>query len=305
MAQPAVNGAPQPAVNRPPKPPTRGPARPGAAGFTLVELVVVITLIGLVASLGATLVGRVAAQQQGQRERLTTAQSADGALARVADELQAALPNSVRLTTNAAGVWVEWVPVQDGGRYRAAADTAAADPGDPLDLEDASDASFDVIGTALATPAAASQLVVQSLGTPEADAYAGNNRRSGLVLTGGGRRLAFTPAGALPSSTGSQRFFIVGTPLTLACTPDASGGTWSLWRYSGYGWQATQPASASHAAFTGANRALLLGGLAGCSAAYGSALANIGLLNLRLGLGTPGAGAASSYLQQLAIDNTP
>ncbi len=276
-----------------------------AGGFTLIELVVVMTIVGLIASAAAMLVARVAAQQQGQRERLRLAQSADAALARVADELQVALPNSVRVSSNADGVWIEWAPVLDGGRYRTATDTVAAAPGDPLDLEDPNDAGFDVIGYPLALLPNGSQLVVQSLGTPEADAYAGNNRRAGLARSPGGDHLTFTATGALPNSTGSARFFIVDTPVTVACQPDAGGGSSSLWRYSGYGWRSAQPATAGNAAWSGATRALLLSGLGSCEASYSVALANIGLLNLRLGLGTAGSGSASMYLQQIAIDNTP
>ena len=270
-------------------------------GVTLVELVVVLTIIGLIASLGATLVSRVVSAQQDNRGRLTLALSADGAMARIADELYAALPNSVRVTTNAGGVWIEWAPVLDAGRWRSATDTVAAS-GDPLDLSDPSDNSFDIIGTAIGTLAAGSQLVIQNLGTPEADAYVGSNRRSGLVLSAAGRHLNFTSAGALPNSTGTQRFFIVGTPLTLACVP-ASGGGWELLRYSGYGWLASQPSSTTTLA--AATRSLLLGGLAGCSAAYSTALANIGLVNLRYEVGEAGGSVKMKFMQQLAVDNTP
>ena len=268
-------------------------------GVTLVELVVVLTIIGLVVSIGATLVGRVVAGQQETRGRLTLALAADGAVARVADELQAALPNSVRVATSGSETWVEWIPILDAGRYRAAVDTVAAAPGDPLDLEDPADTGFDVIGSTIAAAPAGSQLVLHNLGTPEADAYAGSNRRGGLVLTGAGRHLAFTAAGPLPASTGSQRFFVSGSPLTLACR--AVGGSFELRRYSGYGWQAAQPSG--DAALAGATSALLLAGLDRCSAAYSAALANIGLLNLRLGL-ADGA-ARMDFLQQIAVDNTP
>ena len=271
------------------------------AGVTLVELVVVLTIIGLVVSIGATLVGRVVGGQQDNRGRLVLAMSADGAVSRLTDELQSALPNSLRVIASGSETWIEFVPVLDAGRYRAATDTLGGTPGDPLDLEDASDGSFDVIGTPIASAPAGSQLVLHNLGTPEADAYAGNNRRSGMVLSSGGRSVAFTPAGALPPSTGTQRFFVTGTPVTLACV--ASGSGFELRRYSGYGWLASQPASAG--TLSGATSTLLQGGLVSCSAAYSTALANIGLLNLRLGLADPNSSARMEFLQQIALDNTP
>jgi MSHA biogenesis protein MshO len=282
--------------------PHRGRDRGPQRGATLVELVVVLTLLGVMGSIGATLVSRIVAGQQDNRGRLTLAQAADGAFARVAGELENALPNSLRVSVNAAGTWIEWVPVQDAGRYRQAPDTVSGTPGDSLDLGDPADNAFDVIGTALATPAAGAQIAWANLGTSESDVYSGGNRRAGLTVGNAGRHVAFTAAGALPADASTARFFIVGTPLTLACVALADG-TQQLRRYSGYGWKAAQPASSVDLA--GATAVVLLDKLSGCSAAYGSALANIGLLNLRVSLGDGISTARLDLLQQLAVDNTP
>jgi MSHA biogenesis protein MshO len=271
-------------------------------GVTLVELVVVMTLLGVMGSIGATLVTRIVAGQQDTRGRLALAQAADGAFARVQGDLENALPNSVRVSANAAGTWIEWVPVQDAARYRQAPDTVSGTPGDILDLGDATDNAFDVVGTALATPAAGAQIAWANLGTTESDVYAGTNRRAGLAVSNAGRHVAFTAAGALPADASTARFFIVGTPLTLACVAQADG-TQQLRRYSGYGWKAVQPVSSSDLA--GATTVVLLDKLSACSAAYGSALANIGLLNLRVGLGDGVTAARMNFMQQLALDNTP
>lgn len=280
-------------------------------GVTLVELVVVLTILGVVGSIGATLMGRLVTGQQEQRARLVLASAADSALARLLDDVQGALPNSVRLVTSGAGAtaefWLEWVPVLDAGRWRAAADTVSASAGDSLDLADAADSSFDVIGPALAPAAAGNELVLGNLGTPEADVYNGSSRRTGLVLGNGGRSVAFTAAGLLPQTVQGQRFFIVGTPMTLSCRPDGAGA-FVLRRYTGYGWLASQPADAAHPALASANTNLVLTDLNECAASYSTALANIGLLNLRLGLGAApaaGNGARLLLMQQASIDNTP
>ena len=271
-------------------------------GVTLVELVVVLTLMGVVASIGATLVGRIVAGQQDNRGRLVLASTADVAVAGMADDLARALPNSLRLTSNAAGVWIETVPVLDAGRYRAAPDTVSGSPGDPLDLDNAADNSFDVIGTVLAAGTAGKNLVFNNQGTPDADVYSGNNRRAGIVLASGGAHVSFTAAGALPSAPAQPRFFVVDTPVTLACVLQVDG-SYELRRFAAYGWLAPQPASL--AALAGGSNSLQLGGLVGCSAAYSTALANIGLLNLRLSAGTPGSTARMDLLHQLPVDNTP
>jgi prepilin-type N-terminal cleavage/methylation domain-containing protein len=269
-------------------------------GVTLVELVIVLAIMGVVASIAATLVGRIASTQQLQQGQQNLAQSVDGALAQVQDALSQALPNSVRVSTNAAGVWVEWIPVRDAGVARLSADSTGA-PSDPLDTENASDNSFDVVGVPVATPPGAAWLVWQNLGTPEADAYAGTNRRGGVAVTAGGQHLTFTAGSALPPGNGSGRFFIVDTPQTLACRSVAGGG-FELRRYSGYGWQAAQPVA--DAALASASVATLASGLESCQAAYGSALANIGLVTLRL-VAADARGARLPLVLQVALDNTP
>ncbi len=72
--------------------------------MTLVELVVVLSVMAVVASIGATLVRRIVASQQDNRGRLVLAQQADSALAQLNDALSNALPNSLRVTSNAEGV---------------------------------------------------------------------------------------------------------------------------------------------------------------------------------------------------------
>lgn len=283
-----------------------GRIRPGRSarrsrGVTLVELVVVLTIMGVVASIGATLVGRIVAGQQDNRGRLVLALAADAAVATVADDLARALPNSLRLTSNAAGVWIELVPVLDAGRYRAAPDTVSGSPGDIFDFDNPADNSFDVIGTALDASTATRQLVFNNQGTPEADVYSGSNRRGGIVLASGGTHVSFTAGAALAAPPAQPRFFVVNTPVTLACV--AVPGGFELRRFSSYGWFNLQPVSV--ASLVGGNNSLLMGGLVDCSAAYSLALANIGMLNLRLAAGTPGTSARMDLLHQLALDNTP
>ncbi len=274
-----------------------------ARGFTLVELLVVITLMGVMASLGATFVGRIVSGMQDTRARLNIAQSADAALARMSDELSASLPNSVRAVNNAAGMWVEWVPVVDAGRYRQAPDTVSGNPGDMFDPTDATDHSFDVIGSAVAATSSGQKIVFSNMGTPDSDVYSGNNRRSGVTLTGNGTNVAFTAGALLPASTTGGRFFIVGSPVSLGCSAGATAGTFDLTRYSNYGWQTNQPVAV--ASFTGGTATLVLSGLKSCTASYNTALANIGLLNLRLTAGDVNTAVHMDIVQQVAIDNTP
>lgn len=282
------------------------------SGVTLVELVVTLSLLAIVGTIGATMMASMATSQRAGVDRLAAAGAADAALRRLGRELQGALPNSVRVTRSTSGgvdtVFIEFVPVLDGGRFRARVDATPAGPGDPLDLEDPADNRFDVLGPPVAAGAAGGSLVLHNLGNDLADAYAGQNRRSGVSLPGAGTQVQFTPAGAFPAATDSRRFFVVATPVTFACEPstlpDGQPGH-RLWRLSGYGWHATQPADLVAGPLASANRALLMDSLARCDASYSTALANIGLLTATLAMPGGGANPALPLMSQVAIDNTP
>lgn len=111
-----------------------------ARGFTLVELVVVMVLVGVIAGV-LVLQLRPALQSYlavGRRANLVN--QADSALHRIVADVHAAVPNSLRLVPSAqAGVQcIELVATKAGGRYRTApdmsgavADTQAFDPQAP------------------------------------------------------------------------------------------------------------------------------------------------------------------------------
>ena len=269
-------------------------------GFTLVELVVVISLFGILAAVGAALMSRpiVAFANAASSAQLSDAGSL--ALQRMADELRQALPNSVRVTTSGSDFYVEFLPLTGVGRYRAQV-AATGTAGDALDFADPADPSFDVLGP-MPTLGAASQMVINNLGTPEGDAYSGNNRRSGLAYNASSGVLQFTVNGAFPSESPSARFGLVDPPVSFVCTGGA-GGTGSLRRVSGYAIQASQPVSMVAAPLVGANSVLLASGITSCAAAYDAALQNLGLVTLRLVMAR-GDGVAT-MVQQIAVETTP
>lgn len=284
--------------------------RPQQRGVTLIELVVTLTLLSIVAVVGSTMMSRMAVNQRDGVERLAASGSADGALRRLSREVQGALPNSLRVARTTSGgvdtVFIEFVPVIDGGRFRAAVD-ATGSASDPLDLEDPADNRFDVLGPVVDAAAIGGSLVIHNLGDDLSDVYAGNNRRAGVLLPNGGTQLQFTANGAFPSSTDSRRFFVVGTPVSFVCAPIAgtSPQRWRLQRLAGYGWQASQPTSLGSAPLASATSALLIEPLAACDASYSTALANIGLLSARLALSAGDGGSDLPLLAQLPVDNTP
>lgn len=271
----------------------RAPDRLLSRGFTLVEMIVSIVI-------GGILVSMVAMFGRGQinayfdvTNRAELADAADTALRRIARDLQAALPNSVR---NTSVDLLEFVPIQNAGRYRA--DVGAGGAGNILDFTSNSDSSFDVLGPAV-TIGNGEELVIYNLGQAGSDVYAGiaagSSRRSanaGIGLT----TVTFTPGGTqFPFASPQSRFQIVAQPVTYQC--DVPAGV--LRRHTGYGFLVAQPM-----AFVGAQSAILVNNVSACSFSYTPAvLQRNGLAVLRLTLTRNGESV--QLLHQVAILNTP
>ena len=277
------------------------PVRRRQRGFTLLEATLVIMLTGIVSAIVVVFVKAPVTGYFDQVRRAELTDAADLAMRRIAREVQRALPNSLRV--DASGTVIEFLPVTAGGRYRAAPDAGGA--GNYLDFDSATDGSFDVMGPAISV-SAGDQLVVYNLGLPGADAYSGESRRALTSIGTSLTALNYTVGGTqFPFASPSNRFQVVGAPVTFLCAP-AAGGAGTLRRYSGYTIQATQPTSAGAAplsTLTGNNNALLAGSVESCSFAYNATSSRHGLLTMTLKLSA--SGESVTLMHQVHLDNSP
>ena len=274
------------------------PAASRQLGFTLTEAIIVIVIMGVLASAVAVFIrGPVQAYFDVNR-RAQLVDTADTALRRMHRELKAALPNSVRVTgTCATACYLEFIPVVAGGRYRAAQTSGNA--GDILNFTTA-DTSFDIVGPAITMSAGNSWLVVYNLGIPGADAYSGATavtdvRRVRSAATGSLTAINFTSTNRLPFESASKRFQIVNEPVTYECSPGAG----VLRRYTGYGFSTAQAPGAP-----GGTSAVLAGSVTDCNFVYAQqAGRRAGLVALTLAL-TQGGETISLYYQ-VHVSNVP
>jgi MSHA biogenesis protein MshO len=271
-------------------------------GFTLVELITVIAILGVLGATVAVFIGGPVQSYFDTMRRAQLTDAADTTLRRMTRELQGALPNSVRIASSGGLTVLEFLPVDDAGRYRAAA-SSGSEPGgsDVLDIADVADTQFQVLGRPV-TVAAGAQLVLYNLGFAPFDVYAGDNRRAVTSAAGTAATLTFAGTGiAWPGESPERRFYLVRTPVSYVCTPGA-GGTGRLERVENYALAVSQPTQLAAAPLAAGSRSLVLDQVTACSFALGPQLANSNGVSLALTLGTT---ETVSMQAQVFLPNTP
>ena len=271
-------------------------ARPSQRGFTLIEAIVAMVLLGIAGSLVGMFI-RIPIEgyfDTERRARLTD--TADTALRRMARDLRLALPNSIRITAVGNVRYLEFLQTRVGGRYRT--DPTAAGGGNPLEFGIADTNGFDVLGTPPVFQAG-DHVAIANLGTDSgADAYTGNNM---VPITG------ITPAGVVqfaafrfPVPSPGARFFIVDQRVTYECNPDAG----VLRRYSGYALVgAAQPTPPGVAPVLLADR--VANRANACTMTYDANVANTRMGVVSMSLTLEEAGESVTLLHQVHVSNVP
>lgn len=257
-------------------------------GFTLIELVTVVVVVGILATMSTGIITLPVKSYLDQQRRTTLVDNAESALRLMQRDIRGAVPNSIRVT--GGGTVIELLHTSDGGRYRA--QPASDGSGNVLDFT-TTDISFDVIGSLRTIPQG--DVVIYNLGQTNADAYAGNNRAA-LGNTSTASLINLAAPKRFPLQSPQQRFFIVDTPITYRC--NLSSG--ELLRYDGYSITAVQANPPADVAGQ-----LQVNHVSACSFAYTSATAHrAGLVTLQINL-TDSAGESIRLIHQVHVDNAP
>ncbi len=269
-------------------------------GFTLIEMIMVITLSGILA---ITVSGFITKPIEGFKilsRRAELVDIAETALRRMSREVRLALPNSVRVT----GTSVEFLRTLNGGRYRAQVATSVPPdppppPGNTLDFSAAA-GTFDVLGPlpnfgAIDVGASSAAdcingvsdcLVVYNTGQTGADAYNGDNLAG--IVTASANSISFIRGTPFPFSSPRQRFHIVDTPVSYVC----SGG--QVNRHSEY----------AIGAAPGGTVNLLVDQVTACAFQYSQGTSSrAGLLTITLSISE--AGESVRLFQQIHVPNQP
>ena len=285
------------------KPLPIGVTRVHAAGFTLVEMIVVIVIMGIIGGMVAVFMAKPVTGYVDSVRRAELSDIADTALRRMTRDLRLSLPNSVRVTgtcdiANPAAIcYVEFLLTSGGGRYRAAV-SSVAPPGDPLDLANpAGDSSFDVLGPMPAFTGGES-IVIYNLGPgfTGADAYVGGNRAA--YGSNNGTAITLSAPKLFPLASPANRFQVVQYAVTYKCDAVAQ----ELRRYWNYTIASTQPTPP-----VGGSTALLASNVKGCSIAYSpnSSQGRNGVVTINLTLGTAAGQESITFFQEAHVSNVP
>ena len=228
-----------------------------AAGFTLIELVVVIAITAIIAGVMVLLIATPMQAYFAQTRRAMLVDSANSARHLIASDVRSALPNSVRVWANGNIRMLELLATTYNAAYWSEAPTW---PYPLMDLNVGSpDADFATVGLfGNPVPPNSGYVVVNNLGTPSADAYTllnviapvntitagtapqpGNPPIDSVHLNPGFNFVADSPA---------HRVFLVSGPVAYLCDQGAQ----TLTRYWGYGISATPGAHDSAAKMLGA-----------------------------------------------------
>lgn len=281
-------------------------------GFTMIELIMVMVMIGALVALASVLIVQPFQASDAIARRAELVDTAQTTLNRVTREVRHALPNSVRTRISGNRRAIEFLLTRTGGRYRRQADSSGA--GDLLDITLDAD-SFDVLGglpdaTEVDVGAAginqcvtgnADCVVIYNTGDPGVDAYSHDNLAT--ITSATDASLSFDNANgmaAFPLHSPYQRFFVLDGPVSFVC--DLAAG--ELYRYSGYSIAAAQPIVGGD--FGGGRADLLAGKIAGCSFSYTNGTGSRhGLLSINIDIADSATTEQVSLLQQAHVLNVP
>lgn len=246
-------------------------------GFTLVELVVVITVTAIIGGISSTFIRHSVMAYVNSEAYYELADRADISLRRMSRDIRNALPNSVWVSP--AGDFVQFVPIKSGGRYKQ---------------DDFGANSMRVLGD-MPPMAVNDQLVIYNLGIQGADVYNGDTLRVINAPPDVNLKLMQFAGSAFPLSSPAGRFYVVNGAVAYVCDlPNRR-----LLMVSNIALPSAHPAN-----FNGANASVVVSDVTGCSFTYSEGvMQHTGVMTAQLELSKNGG--VARLVNLINVVNSP
>lgn len=199
---------------------------PRQSGYTLIELIMVIVLLSIVATVSVRFVGLSTQGALDTSARQLRALQSVVISEQLTRDLREAFPLSVRST----GSCIEWLPMEAGTNY--------------LNLPTTDVSQIEIAEFAQPLSASNRRVVIYGYGTTTGDIYTGANPGpvSSLIssinntaVPGSPATISLSASHRFNSTSPARRLFLVGEPVSIC-----QSGRF-LYRYSGYAPASTQP----------------------------------------------------------------
>jgi len=270
------------------------------SGFSLVELVMVITISGILVVVIGPLLGRPFSIFNDMQTRASLVDKAHAALASVTRHVRQAIPNSVRVNGGA----LELMPISFAGRYPLVDNAADVDGLTPRQL----DSNFSIFGNV--PPLTGQRLVVNPTSTVLLYAAAADSLNRimtpstssiSVIDNANQDRITILPAFRFdPGGNGSpaRRVFATSGPLSFICD---SG---NLQLLEGYVATVNQPTNISAAPLSAAIKSLVSESISSCQFRFSAGTAQRSAL-LTMELVLTENGESIRLIEQMHVENFP
>lgn len=246
-------------------------------GFTLVELIVVIVLLGIMSVATVQFIPNMAVGYMDLNRRQGLADTTQLAIERIGREIRNALPGSVRVSSGATYSCLEYIPVRGASVYRNLPEVTAAASLTAVPMGGGS-----LSGWSAGEPLYVAVYPISSNISDEAhtnnpvydmDSYAIvaelSNPSAFVAAQSGSTEIsvALTAAHRFPAGSPASRFYVIGSPVSY-CLISSAGDLYRYKNYfsSGTQFYAAQPVPGSGLPASEPNRALLASGISSSAA---------------------------------------
>lgn len=286
------------------------------SGFSLLELILVVVLLGVLASGAGLLITRPIEAYNDQLRRQQLVDQGEMALRQIARDVRRALPNSIRV--NPGETALEMVNSVAGARYRdEVGGNSFVGPDDWLDFTQ-QDTDFNLLGQFNGALSGNERLVIYNtvplnfyqdvvansnpgIVTPDSTTFTLTLKAATDVSEDDEHHISLSSSFEFAEESPGQRIFAIDGPISYICDTTAR----TLTRYDNYPYQHPQKTTDTDLSGLGGDSGLVVTQLAACNISYDEGSAQRGgIVTIKISLDDV-TGETISLLHQVHVVNVP